>query len=200
MSRTKQTVHEVQHPEGVDHAARRRKVADYDPSEFFVPSSDEKGHNDQFRFRSLRAFTRRMNEVLASKKFPFTTATDVMRYCMWIGLKRLDHLEPVSTIQGQINLVRELLMEAEFQQTFADTFVEAERVINRYLEQDDRGAARNLVGRMLNQIKRMPGETNWQAKYEKRLQDKFGWILRAGEGRKMREIMAGVEAVGGKRE
>lgn len=181
----------LQHPEGSDHIQRRRRVVDYDAAEFFVPSADQQGHNDQYRFRAPKGYNRRMSELLAKGKFPFKTSTDILRYCLHIGLRRLDHMEPSSTVQRQLELMRQLLAEAEFQQEFLDTQAEIRRVMDRYIAQQDRGAARNLVSRLLTQIRAMPDETNWRAKYEEELLSKYGWLLKEGKGRKLSSLVQG---------
>lgn len=189
MKRPPKDAEPIEHPPGTDHGKRKRRIIDYDPAEFFVPSADQQGHNDQYRFRAPKGYNRRMAEILASHKFPFVTSTDILRYALHIGLRRLDHMEPSSTVQQQLEMIRVLMSEAQFQQDFMDLYAEAERVINRYIQQEDRASARNLVARALAHIRKMPDETNWRAKYEKQLLEKYGWLLKEGRGRKLAALI-----------
>lgn len=179
----------LEHPVGVDHERRRRKVKDYDPAEFFVESTDHQGHNDQYRFRAPKGYNRRMDEIIASKKFPFVTSSDILRYCLHIGLRRLDRMEASSTVQQQLEVMRQIMAEARFQQEFVDTYKALEKVIERHLEQDDRGAARNVVSRILHQIRRMPDETNWRKRYEDELMQRYGALLNEGRNRKLAKLV-----------
>lgn len=179
---------EMEHPPHVDHEGRRRRVKDYDPAEFFVPATNAQDHSDQYRFRAPRGYNRRISEIVTSGKFPFRTSTDFLRWCLHHGCKRADMLEPSSTVQQQLEMMRLLLGEAKFQQDFIDMFAEAEPVIQRYIDQDDKGAARNLVARLLMHIRKMPDETNWRGKYEQELRRRYGWLIDEAKGRKLAHL------------
>ena len=61
-----------------------------DHDEFMVPACDAKGHSARLNFRAPPGYGRRIDLVVSSKKTPHKTKSDVLRFCLHVGLQELE--------------------------------------------------------------------------------------------------------------
>ena len=69
-----------------------------------------------------------------------------------------------------------ILTDEDFQLQFAENFTAMKRVVDRYIERNAVGKARELVTRIRGEIERMP-EGYWRDQYTSELETKYGPLL-----------------------
>jgi hypothetical protein len=150
---------------------------DYDPAQFIIPASDAKGHSEREWFRTQPGHDRQADIILRSKRFPFKTKGDLIRWCFVVGMERLLAMED---IDGhwlmQCAAMNEILRDEMYQQDFMATFEAMSRVVSKHQEMGATGEVRRLVSDMLNQVRKMP-DGYWRDKFIKEIDDKFGHYL-----------------------
>ncbi len=159
--------------------SRRHKPAIH-PSEYLIPASDSKGHAVLYQFRAPEDWGRRMEELVLSRKFPFGTPSDIMRWCWFEGMSRLTQLEPECTDLAQITAAIRVVRDAEEQQRFVHLFDRTQRVIDTAIAESDEGTARQLVADLRYQFERMPDGTI-RDRYLKKL-EQWNWLLSGEKG------------------
>src|SRR5437667_163491 len=82
--------------------AAPRYTGKYKPEDFIVPPNDSKGRGHRFSLSIHPAHNRELDIIVASRKFPFKTNADIMRWCLLRGLKILESLEAVPSVSGQV--------------------------------------------------------------------------------------------------
>lgn len=69
-----------------------------DPSEFTTPASDPNGRSVRIFVRVPPLLNQAISDVLKSGKFPFETASDVVRWSLNRGVKELDAKESCTNV------------------------------------------------------------------------------------------------------
>jgi hypothetical protein len=65
----------------------------YDPSEFVIPGSDQSGRSVRIALRVPPLLNRAIGDVRKSGKFPFETRDDIVLWCLYDGLRKLQSME-----------------------------------------------------------------------------------------------------------
>lgn len=147
--------------------------------QYLIPAHDQKGHSSRVQFRLMPAHQRILQDVVSSKKFPFRTVGDLMRYCVTSRAAELAKEEGIRSVQAQANAMIAALQDEEFQIQFQEHFTLLRRVTDHYIEAKAPQEARRVVAQARMHIEAMPDDY-WKQRYEKELLDRFGALLDAG--------------------
>lgn len=153
---------------------------EFDPGEFCVPSSDDKGHSARLTFRAAPGYFREMELIMSSRMFPYGSKGDLIRHAMKKHFRWLKSLAPFPSVQAQVFAIEEIIKDEEFYQQFASIFDSLGTSVSRAISQGDISRAVSLVARVKARIDEMP-DGPWKSKYKKELDIKFGHIL-SGQG------------------
>jgi hypothetical protein len=150
----------------------------YDPADFIIPARDNKGESVRVWNRIQPGHERALSTILQSKKFPFKTQGDVMRWCLHVGLKRLEKMEAIPSVTQQVDAMMTMLRDEEFQLEFQAFIQFSTHIINRHMSEGSHGEARRLVAQLKSRIEGMP-DGYWRTKYLKAVDTSFGHLLNA---------------------
>src|ERR1700747_1765454 len=70
----------------------------YDPSEFLIPSSDQNGRSLRIALRVPHLLNRAIEDLRKSCKFPFETRAEIIVWCVYDGLRKLQSMEPCVSV------------------------------------------------------------------------------------------------------
>lgn len=148
----------------------------HDPADFIVPARDARGESVRMWNRIQPGHDRAISVIVNSKKFPFKTPGDVVRYCLHKQLAILEKMEGLPSVTQQVEAMLGVLRDEEFHQEFQAFLSHATTVVNRHVGEGADGEARRVVARLKHEIEKMP-DGHWKGKYGKMLQTQFGHLL-----------------------
>ena len=121
-------------------------------------------------------------EVGGSKIFPYRNKEDVIRHAIDRHLKWLETLAPVPSVTKQVDAVMAVLREEEFNQDFLLLFNKLQAQISSYMGIGAERDAVALLARVKQYIDDMPSGVNWKKRYQTKLEDQFGHMLKGTRG------------------
>ena len=146
-------------------------------SDFITPAQDAKGHSERVWCRIQPGHDRQADTILRSKRFPFRTKGDLVRWSLVRGMAVLLAIdETIPSVLVQVDSMLDILRDEAFQQDYLIVFDTMGRVIAKHIEMRALGEARRLVAIMQHKIRLMP-EGYWRDKYEADLMQRFGYLL-----------------------
>jgi hypothetical protein len=146
--------------------------------EYIIPAQDAKGHNTRLYCRAPPAVGRMASDVLQSKKYPFRTMGDLVRWCIVTGTKRLASGKGIKSVTAQADAIIDILRDEVFQLDFLEVFNNLRSVVDSYLASKASGEARRVVAQMRAQIEAMP-DGYWKTRYQDELLTRYGSLLDA---------------------
>jgi hypothetical protein len=154
--------------------------------DYIIPAQDVKGHSIRLYCRAAPTVARLIGEIIGSKKYPFRTQGDLIRWCIVHGAKRLAAGQQIAPgVLMHIDAANAVLAEEEYQLAFREFFNRLRAVVDQFLEQHAKGEARRVVSFARGHISQMP-EGYWRERYLKELLDRYGELLDAeGQGANM---------------
>lgn len=144
--------------------------------DYVVPATDAKNQSVRAMCRMQPAFWRIAAETVASKKYPFRVMGDLFRWCIVDGTKRLAAGAGINSVVAHADTIMTILTDEDYQLQFAENFTAMKRVVDRYIERNATGKARELVTRIRGEIDKMP-EGYWRDQYTNELETKYGQLL-----------------------
>lgn len=159
----------------------------YDPADFIIPAHDTKGHSERLWFRCQPGHDRMADVIVGSKRFPFRTKGDLIRWCLHVGLAKLEALEGGPSVNHQVDAIMVVVRDSMFQQEFQAMFESLQAAVNQHMVAGADGAARRLIAQVRAHIERMPKDDDWRERYLKELSGKFGHMLKGSGGRRHHE-------------
>jgi hypothetical protein len=151
----------------------------YSDRDFIVPGQDAKGHSHRVQCRVMPAHFRGCNIIVGSKKYPFRTLGDMVRWCIDRGIRELGvigRIGQVESVIGQADTIAEILRDEQYYQDFAGVFDALSSTVNRHLAAQAAGEARRVVAMVKAQLDKMP-EGYWRDKYMDELRKQFGHLI-----------------------
>lgn len=146
--------------------------------DFIIPAQDSKGHHVRLYCRAMPAVGRLVSDVHASRKYPFRTIGDVVRWCITDGVKRLASGAGINSVMAHADAMIAVFQDEEFQLQFLEFFNHMQRVVNTYVETGAAGEARRVVALAQAQIARMP-DCYWRDRYTEELARRYGTLMAA---------------------
>lgn len=144
--------------------------------DYVIPATDAKNQSVRAMCRMQPAYWRVGSEIIASKKYPFRVMGDMYRWCIVDGIKRLAAGAGINSVVAHADTIMTILTDEDYQLQFAENFTAMKRVVDRYVERNAMGKARELVTRIRTEIDRMP-EGYWRDQYTGELETKYGSLL-----------------------
>lgn len=152
----------------------------YSPSDFIIPGSDHQGHSERVYCRLQPQHARLMSKIMSSRKFPFRTQGDAMRWAIVRGLKVLDKMDPMPGFMGMADTINEVLRQEQYLQEFKQMFNTMAQVIQAHISSGAEGEARKLLTIVLGHIRNMQAEPFWQKRAEEEVRTRFGHLMEGG--------------------
>lgn len=152
----------------------------YKKEDFIHPTSDAKGHSSPVGFRCMNGYLRNINVFVASGKFPYETASDLLRHALHEHLHWLSELEP--KIPVRLNILDTALELARAQQLikYQNTVREISVTVEQLTREGMPGQARKLVKEIMLNIDDDPVEDEWKTRLKKEMEEKYGYLFPSG--------------------
>lgn len=148
----------------------------YDSADFIIPARDSKGESMRVWVRIQPGHDRALSVILNSKKFPFKTTGDILRWCVHRGLAKLEKMEGLPSVTQQVEAMLGVLRDEEFQLEFQAVLALTNNVIQRHVAEGSLGEARRVIAKLKSDIDKMP-EGYWRTKYQTAIRTQFGHLL-----------------------
>lgn len=154
----------------------------YAPEDFIIPGQDAQGNSVRVWCRIMPLLDRAVDILFASRKFPFKSKGDLIRWCIKVGVDRLDDMEPcVGSILAQAEAMMAALRDEQLNHSFVAVFETMASTVGAHVQAQAIGEARRVVTMMQSHIDRMePGY--WRDRYSRELDTRFGYLLRGAAG------------------
>ena len=146
--------------------------------DYVIPAQDTKGHHIRLYCRAQPAVGRLVADVHASRKYPFRTVGDLVRWCVVTGVKRLASGAGINSVMAHADAMIEIARDEEFQLQFLDAFISVQRVIDHFIVAGSPGEARRIVSLQRMRIEQMP-EGYWKDRYRQELLNRWSSLLDA---------------------
>jgi hypothetical protein len=152
--------------------------------EFLIPGQDSKGHSHRVFCRVMPAHFRALTIIKESRRFPFRTLGDIVRWSIDRGIRQLGEIaknDAVSSTMLQVDAVMAFLADEQYQHDFGMMFESLRKTIEQHMASQAVGEARRCVAVVKHQIEKMP-EGYWRDRYLGQLKQQFGHLLDASSG------------------
>lgn len=154
----------------------------YAPDQFIVPGQDQNGNSVRQWCRVVPLLDRAMDVLFASRKFPFKSKGDLMRWCIKTGVERLDEMEPVAgSVIIQVEAMMAILRDEELNHSFMTVFNTMGQTVGMHIQAQAIGEARRVITMMRAQIMKMD-DGYWRQRYIRELDTKFGHLIKGVKG------------------
>ena len=136
----------------------------YDPSEFVIPGFEQNGRSVRIALRVPSLLNRTIEDVRKSVQFPFETKDEIIVWCLYDGLRKLQSMEPCVSVtpllEIAVMLARMDLNLKRFQEFFAKLDSAILRLCNSGYQTQ---SARRLVKAIEELVLCMPAshDRNW---------------------------------------
>lgn len=147
----------------------------YDPSQFFVAPADAKGVSYRKTFRIPPDMEKGIEVLIASKRFPFQTDGEFLRWAVMRGFRELEAMEPVGSVGKQVEILSAWLTEETAFSEFTEAFQQLEHTVSRYMADSAPEQALRIVAVARFQIEQMP-EGYWRDRYLEELHKRFNQL------------------------
>lgn len=152
----------------------------YDPADFIIPAQDAKGHSERVYASIQPGDSRSLDIIRESRRFPFRTKGDIIRWAIHQGIKQLEAMEDVPSVSAQVDMIAALVREEQFNSEYEHTFDQMAGVINRHMSNGAYGEVRRVIAHARAMMDRMP-DGYWKDRYLGTLDDRFERQLEAAE-------------------
>lgn len=157
---------------------KQQQKSKYDPADFLIPAKDAKGESTRIYCRVQPAHDRQVDALFYSRRWPFKTPSDIIRWCIHTGLKRLEAMEDVPSVTQQVEAMNVLLRDQEFNLEFQHFLQQSHTLVQRHITEGAHAEARRLVSELRRRIDAMP-DGHWKRKYQATLKANFAHLLSA---------------------
>lgn len=153
----------------------------YRREDFIHPTSDAKGHSSPVGFRCMNGYLRTIDVFVSSRKFPYETASDLLRHALHEHLHWLSDLEPkipvrLNILDAALELARAQQQLIKYQNTVREISVTVEELNRSGMS----GQARKLVKQIMIKIDEDPVEDEWKDRLKKEIGAKYGYLFPDG--------------------
>ena len=155
----------------------KRKEQRYKSTDFIIPVNNDQGHSARLQARCKPEYARRIDELIHSKKFPFKTLSDFLRWAVHHGLQFLDQLQPeIGLEMDKLGLINNIVNKKKEQMDFANSLEKVTATINDLLSRGARSEATQTVLEVQEKLESMESGY-WRDWYLKELMRRFGYLL-----------------------
>lgn len=170
----------------------------YRPEDFIVPGQDHNGNSMRVWCRVIPMLDRAVDVMFSSRKFPFKSKGDLIRWCIKLGVERLEEMEPVNgSVMTQVDAMLGVLRDEQLNHSFLTLFHTMNTTVGMHVQAQAFGEARRVIALMRFQILKMQNGY-WRDRYLKELDEKFGHLMKGhatgmGEFTDMPDLAEGVD-------
>lgn len=162
------------------------KLEEYAPDQFIVPARDTKGVSVREWVRVQPAVHHEIDAIIQSKKWPWRTRGDFMRWAIYDAVKRTLRLKEVP---NSMVIVAEQIMQAsresELWHTFRTSINELERAVRNHIEGGNEQEALKLLSTARANVLKLE-EAPWREQYLREFEQRFGHIWERNKGKQVR--------------
>jgi len=155
--------------------------------EFRVPASNKQGQSRSPQFRIIPNWVDVAETIVASKKFPYRTPSDLYRHALVTHIQYLHKIGDLpDKVGGMVQkslIVDELLKYEEFESEFNDMLQRMTDTVQKRTEFGDEPGARRMVSSIYDVIMDMPDEGQ-RKMYSEIIRNRFGHLLEPDKGSK----------------
>jgi hypothetical protein len=148
-----------------------------DPSEFFFPSYDPDGQSARICVRIPDSLNQAIDAVMESRKFPFEIRNDLVLWCLYEGLRKLESMEACVSVMPMLEITV-LLARMDFDlKRFQEFFAKLDAAILRLCNSGyQTHSARRMVKAIEELVLCMPSsrDRNW---FLQELRRRWGHLL-----------------------
>jgi hypothetical protein len=154
----------------------------YDPDEFRVPASDNRGQSVREWVRLMPQMESAMDIIIAQRKFPYELRSQIIRHAIGRHLAWLHRLEPSmpKTYLGAMQGIIALLQEEEHKLVTEDVFRRLYAKIEEYIQAGNIGQVVKLVGATKRALDNVPTNMPWRDACLERFRRQYGHYLLPG--------------------
>jgi hypothetical protein len=155
----------------------------FDPAEFNVPPSLQKGTSQRLQFYIQSAHARALDLCAHSGHFPWGKDTDVARWCIQHGLQYIDQIDPgtITSVMRQANIVNAINDEEMRKLRLVETIDKTQTNVLALKGSGETDMAQDLVMRIYTELRGMPDEPErelrWKLKYLDKFKAMFGDLI-----------------------
>jgi hypothetical protein len=148
---------------------------------YVIPAADDKGRSSTLWFRTQPAYARRIQDVVAGRRFPWRSVSDFVRWAVAHGLDHADTVGGADTTTGQIQAANEVLAEDEMLLEYRALIDRLGRVLQTHIDAGETGRARMVLSRTRHQLAQIPDEY-WRARYLEDVDTRYGHLFATDGG------------------
>lgn len=150
---------------------------------FLIPIRDGHGHSERLSLRVHPNYMPVLNQLLHSKKFPFRSVNDIIRFGIDRVCRDLERRGEIPSKMRHLDALREMLDYEDQNLEYLTNFETMNRVAQSLINTNAPHEAARIVAGFRHHVQAMP-EGYWRTRYEQELLTRFGHLLRvtAGDG------------------
>jgi len=150
----------------------------YDLQEFIVASSDTKGHSTPIGTRCTYGQVRSVQELLATKKFPYKTTSDLLRHALYRHIVWLSELEPEINISlAYMQIANDIARTNQMHLEFLATIRSVESMVDQLIREGMKVEARAMVREIISKLEEHPSTESWKKKLIEEIKKSFGHLF-----------------------
>lgn len=150
----------------------------YDLQEFLVDSSDSKGHSTPLGTRCTYGQVRSVQELLATKKFPYKTTSDLLRHALYRHIEWLCKLEPEIKINlSYLQIANDIARTSQMHLEFLATIRTVGSMVDQLIREGMRVEARSMVREIISTLEDHPSTESWKKMLIKEIKKGFGHLF-----------------------
>lgn len=149
----------------------------YAPESFIIPGQDQNGNSMREYCRVVPLLDRAIDVLVGSKKFPFKSKGDLMRWCLKVGVDSLNEMEPMlGSVTAQVDAIHSILRDEMLNNEFMTVFNSMANTIGMHIQAQELGEARRLVSMIKSKVESMDSGY-WRKRYLGEMEKRFGYLL-----------------------
>lgn len=147
---------------------------------YLVPACDAQGHSDSISTKVTPLTHRIISTLITSRKFPFETPADLVRWAIREGITHLEAQLKDSHLQSEMVILNAWVDAAKAQEErarFGAVLDQVKRTLHNLIDQGAATAAREVIDQIDAQVEGI-SDPYWRRRFHKELVEKFGPYVR----------------------
>lgn len=158
-------------PDSVGTEAPRYRSDDY-----LIPATDSAGRSARAQCKVPPLLAREMAEIITSRRFPFRTDSDIVRWCLMFGLNHLATIEASPGFLTRAIAEMQILQDEENWSIQLQLVKKMDEAVRRHTDQGEWNEARTIVLSALARFKDSE-EGPWRDRILRDIRTKFKHVI-----------------------
>ncbi len=155
----------------------------YSPRDYVIPANDHHGHSVRKQFRCTPSMSNEISKIIQSRKWPWSTEGDMMRWAVWEAVKKCERMEEIpNSMYAVANNMIEVSRMALMVVTFKQSLDEVEKTVRELMNLGMDTEALKHLSELKDQAAKV-SEPMWREKYMEEFQRRFGHLWKAAHQR-----------------